>query len=283
MRPALSLLLLVVAAPASAQAISGTFSASFSGFNELGVPTTHLELRLMCSLSCPMSRPQLHYRVATGTDAWFIAAPTERLGYLSAFFGADPSGVNVVDTTTFSPGVAFKVIAKGASCHCGNAVGEGGYTDIETSQVVIPPFPFVGTSKGRVGDEWYQNVNAMPQGSETVVVRFVGAGLDTQVTLAPSDFSGNSSSKTAVARVTPTAPGVMTVTATLQPYGASHTAMVTVNARSGGSGGGAGGGSGGGGEAGGGGTDEELGCTAAPAGLLLPLAVLGLFRRRRRG
>src|SRR5688572_27170449 len=253
MTPNRALLLVgsLLSSAASAQAISGSLSVAFTGHNEFGVPTTHVELRLACSLSCPSSRPELHYRVATGTDAWFVSAPGEKLGWFSAGFGSNDTGITVLDTQQFSSGVAFTTIAKGASCHCGNAIGEGGFIDIEAPMTVIPPFLTVGGSKAKAGFEWGQSVSARPKGNETVVVRFVGGGLDTSVTMGPSDFTAAGSG---IARATPAAEGAMQVTATLMPYGASYSTMVTVDpgSTSGAGGGGGSGGSGGGGDAGGG-------------------------------
>ncbi len=276
------LLVVLVAAPAWAQAISGTFNASFLGFNEFGQPTTRYELLLSCSLQCPPSRPTLHYRALS--DCKYVEAPMESAGYISAFFGSNDNGVNTAESTSFPAGSAFRFIAKSASCHCGNAIGEGGYIDITSPIVTIPPYVAINTapSNPRAGSELSLVVNGKPKGAETVVVQFTGAGIDTSVTLGPNDFQGTSSYGSAFARATPTAAGAMTVTAKLMPYGVSHSGMVMIQPASGGSGGGGGGGGSEGGGAGGGGdpVDEEpLGCAAAP-GLLLPLA-LAVFRRRR--
>lgn len=270
---------LLASVASSAQAISGTLSLQFSGVNSFGVPTTHVELRLMCSLVCTPSAPTLHYRVATGTDAFFLEAPTEKVGFFSSGFGSNDTGVNVIDTEMFPSGVAFRTVAKGASCHCGNAIGQGGFVDITAPMTVIPPYATVGVSKAKVGFEWSQSISARPKGTETVTVQFAGAGVDTTKTMTPADFT---SSGSGITTVTPTAPGTMTVTAKLMPYGATYTTTVTVDPSSGGAAGGGSGGAGGGGDAGGGQADEELGCSAAPFGLLLPLSLLSLRRRARR-
>ena len=271
---------LLASAASSAQAISGTLSVQFTSHNSFGTPTTHVELRLMCSLVCTPSAPTLHYRVATGTEAFFLEAPTERVGFFSASFGSNDTGVNVVDTEMFPSGVAFRTTARGASCHCGNAIGQGGFVDITAPMTVIPPYAQVGVSKAKVGFEWTQSISARPKGSETVTVQFSGAGVDTTKTMRPADFTSSGSGLTSV---TPTAPGTMTVTAKLMPYGATYTTTVTVDPASGGAGGGGGtGGAGGGGDAGGGQAEEDPGCSAAPFGVLLPLSLLWLRRRRAR-
>lgn len=270
------LLSLLASASAYADAIGGTFSSTFQGFNEYGVPTVRLSLQLTCSLiPCPVTKPQHHYAVAGATNAHFLAEPSERVGYVSAFFGSEPTGNNVVDSTQFPPGSAFQLLAKSVTCWCGNANGEGGYLDL-TATTVIPPWIVTTGSPPRAGDDWAVLLAAMPKGSETVQLRVVGAGLDETHTLAPADFSSGSGMKF----IHPTQPGALNLTATLLPHGASTNATVTV-VGSGSSTGGGTAGTGGGMAGGGSDPQPEPGpCSVAPGSFGL-LALASLWWRRR--
>ncbi len=258
----------LLSSPVWAQAISGTFDVSFQGFNEYGVPSTKLVLDLSCTLTCPPSRPTLHFRVNGTVGGTFVEAPDETVGYVSAFFGSDETGHNELVSERFPPGIAIKVTAKSATCHCGNAVGEGGYVDVVSNLAVIPPLPVTGTFTARAGSEWSQLVNARPKGGESVTVKFSGAGLDTTHTLLPADFDHNG---LAMISLTPTKAGTLSITATLMPYGVGHTSTVTVEGS---------GGTGGDGDVqGGGGDDEPAGCTAT-TGPLLPAVLVSLLALR---
>lgn len=269
------LLLTLLALPSFAQAIGGMLTTSFEGFNASGVPTVRLHLKLTCSLTCPPTKPELHFAVSGATRATFLELPTESTGYVSPFFGSEPSGDNLVDSMQFTAGTAFKVLSKSATCWCGNATGEGGYIDLSSNTVVPPWLNTSGTAKA--GEDWGLIVSAKPQGGESVEVKVSGAGLDQTITFVPADFSNTSALKL----IKPTSAGTLNLTATLKPYGASSTATLTVTGGTSGTGGGGasstGGGNGGGG--GSGGTNPaEKGCTSAP-GFAFALAAL-LLRRR---
>lgn len=273
MRP-LSLVVLW-AVPAVAASISGTLTATFDGFNEYRQPKTTVSLTLQCSLSCPPSRPELHYGAPGGTDAYFASAPAEDTDvYFGSGFGTADNGVNVTTDRSFKPGSAVIVKTKSATCWCGNANGEGGYVDLESNVMVIPPAMLVDETM-RQNDDESIIVNAVPRGAETVTVKLSGAGLDETRTLTQSDFGTQDG---VFVRFTPTQPGTLTFTTTLNPHGATTTGSTTVTARAVPTGGGSGGS---GGSGGGGGSEEEPGgCSSTGALALMSLGAL-LFGRRR--
>lgn len=276
--------LLVVAlttSPAWAQAaISGTLNASFVGFNEFGVPSLKVDLALQCSLTCTSSAPELHYSVVAGVYGRYASDPDASAGSLGAFFGSDPSGNNTATSTAFPTGSAFIMHAKSATCWCGNANGQGGYVNLTTPVVTIPPRVSLDAT-GRVGSQSYVTVTARPWNTDTVEVTLSGAGLNETRVLDAAAFGTSRSNGIEGFPVTPTQPGTLTVTAKLQPYGVvSEAVSMTINA-SGSTGGGSGSSGTGGGSSSGGGTGAEPGgCTTAPG--LLSLGLLGLLLRRRR-
>lgn len=265
----------VLASPAFAQAISGTLTGTFEGFNEFGVPQTRLTLSLACSLTCDASAPVKAFRVNGGTSGYFVNDAMESTGYVGTGFGSDPSGQNSYVSEQFEAGTAFVLKAKSATCHCGNRFGEGGYVDLESQPVVIPPWISAGSI--RAGSDSAVVVSAQPKDPETVEVKLLGAGLDQTLTLTPTDFG---TSKSTFARFKPLSGGALEVTATLKPHGASRTLTVDVpanpNTGTGGGSGGTGGGSGGGG----GDEPEPFGCSTGALAPALGLA-LALLRRRR--
>lgn len=273
-----SLVLAVVVASAAsfAQAISGTASTAFEGFNMYGVPQTRLTLNLSCSLTCPSSAPELHYGAIV--DAWLPADPMTKTGYVSAFFGSDPTGQNTKVSDQFPAGSALFIIAKSCTCWCGGRTGEGGYIDLTSNVTAIPPWPSGGVlTQGDANS--FVLVAAKPVGNETVELHLTGAGVDLNKTWTPADF-GTQSAVSYTFK--PLAAGTLTMTATLQPYGATYTATAEVKPGSSSGTGGGGGSSGtGGGTGGGGGGDPvaDPGCsTSGAAGLG---GLVALFLRRR--
>lgn len=266
------------AAQVRAADISGSINATFEGFNEFGVPSVKLDLNLSCALTCPPSAPTLHFGVAGGVGGKFAADPTTTAGYTSAFFGSDPTGVNSVTTTSFPVGSAFSVLAKSATCWCGNANGQGGFIDLQTGTVTIPPRLLVDAT-ARMTDTVYVNVFARPMGSDTVDVWLQGAGFDEVRTIAATTFGGSSSSGSAQVIFQPKQPGTISVTATLQPYGTASAVSQIVIADNTATGGGSGSTGGGSGSGGGGSDTEPSGCATTP-GLMLAAVALLLAKRR---
>lgn len=267
----------LLASPALAQAISGTLTGTFEGFNEFGVPQTRLTLNLTCGLTCDASAPTKSFKVNGGTGGYFVSAPTERTGYVGSGFGSDPTGQNTYVSEQFEAGTAFVLKATSATCQCGNRTGEGGYIDLQSPVVTIPPWITAGSI--RAGSDSAAVISAQPKGGETVEVKLAGAGLDQTLVLTPADFG---TSKSTFARFKPTAAGALAITATLRPHGATRTLSVDVPA---GSGSGTGGGTGAGG---GGGANNEPepsspGCSTTALGPALALgALLARLRRRAR-
>ncbi|MGV3625589.1 MAG: hypothetical protein ACO1OB_32560 [Archangium sp.] len=271
MRP-LFLAAMVWAGPALAASISGTLTATFDGLDAYDDPKTTVSLNLSCSLSCPQERPTLHFGVSGSTDAFFASAPSEDTRvYFSASFGSADDGRNVLTDRNFKAGTAVVVKTRSATCWCGNANGEGGYVDLESAVMAMPP-GIVRDETMRQNDDESIIVKAMPRGAETVTVTLSGAGLDETRTLTPADFGTQDS---LFVRFTPTQPGTLTFTATLNPYGVTNAKSTTVTAREVPTGGGSGGSGGGGGS-----EEEPSGCSSTGALALISLGAL-LFRRRR--
>lgn len=275
MRPMRTLLaaVVMVAVPAWAQ-ISGSLTGMFEGFNEFGVSRTRVSLSLQCGLTCDAAAPELTYRVTGDSGAWFTNKTDEKVAGFSAFFGSDPAGNNTLVSEALGAGVATTIIVKDASCHCGNRIGEGGFITLTSATVLIPPW--ISGDDMRAGYEDAVVISAQPRGNETVTVQLSGAGLDETRTLSVADLANDA----AFVSFTPISPGTLTVTATLQPWGAPHTASFEVKPNSSSGSGGGSGSSGLGGGSGGGGDDAPQGCSTG-LGLLsvLPLA----FLARRRG
>lgn len=280
MRRAMTVVAVLLGCSASAQAISGTLSANFVGFNEFGQATTHLQVNLACALSCPSSAPTLSYSAAF-IEGFFIAEPLQNVGYVSYGFltAIGPSGTASTDSTSFPPGSNFLIKATSVTCQCGGRTGEGGYIGLSSGVVNIPPWINVPEAPFKVGEFLFLTVAATPRVSETVDVTVKGAGIDFTRSFPASDFVSNNSTPTSSTKaldVAPTQPGTVTVTAAVTggPV-ATKTFEVLASGAGGGSGGGA---SASGGGAGGG--SEPAGCAAVPA--LLPLgAILWLALRRR--
>ncbi len=271
---------LSMASPVFAQAISGTLSATFTGFNEFGQANTHVELNLGCALSCPVSAPELTYS-ASVIDGHFVAEPTQKAGGLSFSFASAvrTTGMAVGDTTIFQAGSNFSLKAEGVTCQCGGRTGEGGFIDIPSSAVNIPPWIAVPTPSPKAGAFYLLQVQATPRASETVTVTVKGAGADYTGTFPASDFRSTSTYPSAFPKIINvpvfTQAGTVAVTAVVSG-GPMSTRTFEVLA-GGSSGGGAGGGSGAGG---GGEEDVPSGCTSVP--MLLPFAMVLLALGRRR-
>ncbi len=277
MRIALFAAVLLFARSATAQDISGSFSAAFSEFNEFGVPIVALRLDLSCTLECPPSSPNLRYAVSGGADGHFLAEPSQKVGNVSYGFlsAVDPSGSSTYDSEAFPPGSNFNATATAVTCYCGNAVGQGGYIDLTTPDVSIPPWIFPPSEASTVGESLFIMIAAAPRGSETLDVEVTGAGISLSKSYSAAEAGGSGGSPGTVAlEVTATEAGTVKVKAVVSPAGAEATKTFEVTASS--EGGGALGDAG----------DEPggpVGPTAAAIGGLLVLALLaGMTRSRAR-
>jgi hypothetical protein len=265
-------------AVAFGQAISGTFTGAFENFDSFGIPQVRLNLSLSCSLTCDASAPTLSFAVAGGASAFYVNAPTESAAYLSASFGSAASGQTNIVNTDFKSGSVSFVEAKNCTCKCGNRTGEGGFVTLRTGNIVVPA-QLVAPILERATRESIVLLNAVPKGSESIVVTIVGAGLNLTRTFTTADFNTQGS---AFVRFTPPTAGMVTVTATMQPSGVATTGTYEIKADASATGGGSGSTGGGGGSGGGGDEEPPPGCTVLGAS---PLALLGLgllLRRRAR-
>lgn len=214
---------------AKAKAISGTFTAAFEGFSQFGQPQVRLRLQLASSLTCPPSAPQLTFAVKAGVDAYFVAAPKEQAGYISAGFAAavKKDGHSEAVITDLPAGSNCFAVAQSATCQCGGHDGEGGYIDLRTAPLAIPPWISLGLP-AQVGQDNDLSITAKPRGAETVEVHVTGGGLDLRRSYSVADFGTNISLSLTVR---PTKEGTLQVTATLQPAGATHTFTYPVAAK----------------------------------------------------
>ena len=212
-----------------AKAISGTFTAAFEGFSQFGQPQVRLKLQLASSLTCPPSAPKLTFSVKGGVDAYFVSAPKEKVGYISAGFASavEKDGHSEAVLTDIPAGSYSFAVAQSATCQCGRRYGEGGYIDLRTAPLAIPPW--IGLAlPAQVGQDDYLSITAKPRGAETVELHVTGGGLDLSRSYSVADFgTKNSLSLT----VRPTKAGTLEVTATLQPVGAAHTFTYPVAAK----------------------------------------------------
>jgi len=214
---------------AKTKAISGTFTAAFEGFSQFGQPQVRLRLQLASSLTCPPSAPKLTFSVKGGVDAYFVAAPKEKAGYISAGFASavEKDGLSEAVITDLPAGSNCFAVAQSATCQCGRRYGEGGYIDLRTAALAIPPWVNL-LLPAQVGQDDYLSITAKPRGTETVEVHVTGGGLDLSHSYSVADFGEkNSLSLT----LQPTKAGTLQVTATLQPVGATHTFTYPVAAK----------------------------------------------------
>ena len=194
-----------------------------------GQPQVRLKLQLASSLTCPPSAPKLTFSVKGGVDAYFVAAPKEKAGYVSGGFASavEKDGQSEAVITEIPAGSSFFAVAKSATCQCGRRYGEGGYIDLQTAPLGIPPWVNL-VLPAQVGQDDFLAITAKPRGTETVEVHVTGGGLDLSQSYSVADFgTKNSLSLT----LQPAKAEPLQVTATLQPVGATHTFTYPVAAK----------------------------------------------------
>lgn len=215
LRSAVVFSLLPVAA--LAQNVSGTFFGSFTSFNEYGVATVHMDLSLQCSLSCQAPATGLHFGYS-GSATAMAAAPM-----------LWPNGVAVstVDATTGQAswdtkapaGSNFTATVKSATCFCGNITGEGGFIDLTTNTIQVPPWFNVLAKPVKVGHDPLIILSATPVSGEAVNVHLTGGGVDYAHSYTAADFktetSGGVSTKSITLPVVFTSEGTVTATASV--------------------------------------------------------------------
>lgn len=258
--------------------IGGTISGNFVQLDQFGRPEVSFSMNLTCGLTCTAAAMGPHYGLGT-IDAFFASEPATGLciNKLNDFaYDIDPTGSA---TLIASPpaGSRFFAKASGVTCWCGGSLarGQGGYIDAQTAIITTPPFIQVDKT-ATVGSDIFGSMLAAPRGAETIDFVVSGAGLSSTTTFTAADFPQTSSCPSAAPktlRLTPTAPGTLTLTATINPGAQSSTVTIAVTGLSG-TGGGSGGGSSATGGGSGGGDGSSSGCSTAPGALVWALALL---------
>jgi hypothetical protein len=267
------LTILLLASPAWAVDISGTSTISAGPLKEFGTVDLTLTTNLSCALVCPPSAPTLHFAIAGLADLIATGDRTVSVAYVSVGFaaGVQPTGSTTSLITNLPAGSSFALFNKSATCFCGGRTGEGGYIDITSNTISLPPFikNALFFSPGKVGEMSAVFIDALPTGAEKLTVTLKGGGLDQTVLLGASDCER--SPPVCKVPFTPTVSGSLVVTATTAQQ-LSATRTFTIEG-TGGSGGGQAGSGGGGGNPG--------GCSHLPGTLSLALLALGGTLRRR--
>jgi hypothetical protein len=268
---------------AAAQDVSGTFSGAFTGFDSYGVATVHMDLSLQCSLSCPSSAPDLHFGYGANATA-MVAAPMLWPNGVSVSIVDAATGQASWDTHA-PAGSNFTATVKGASCWCGNTTGEGGFIDLTTPTIQVPPWFNVLAKPVTVGRDPLIILNATPVAGELVQVHISGGGVDFTHSYSAADFktetSGDVSAKSIEVPLTFTAAGMVTATASV---GDGPMQVQTLSVVGSGSTGGGNPGPADAGDASGpsGGPEGGGGCAAAPGLFPLAVALLAIRLRVRR-
>lgn len=217
----LTSLLVLESAAAAAQGISGTFTATWTGTDVLGVPTTHLELALQCDVACPASAPRATFAVTGDVSVAYAADVALVAGWVSWGFvsGVRETGFSQADVTTLPAGASVVLTAKRVTCGCGEAAPRSSLLDVTSNVVAIPPFvrPPLALPVQLGGDAHPSvAVAAAPRREETVVVHLVGAGVDRTERFTATQWLEGSSCHGAVTRsfeVAPSRPGTLTASA----------------------------------------------------------------------
>jgi hypothetical protein len=285
----LLLAVVLVGSPVLAADIGGTFTGMYVSTDSFGIPTVDFAMNLTCTLTCTTAAPVKHFGLGT-INAVFASEPQTQLclnAITSLGSDVDLTGAAVSHTNP-PPGSRVLGVSTGVTCWCGGSLarGQGGYIDLQTAPVIIPPTLKVLSSSPRAGEDLLFVVNGAPRGSETIDVTASGAGVSFTATLGPADLAnGNScpTEGTKLITVTPSSAGTLTMTATFQPGGSPVTVTQEIAAGSstGGGSGSTGGGSGGSAGGGSGGGSAPGGCVAVPSSSLAGLGLLLLALRRR--
>jgi len=266
------------AANAPAANISGTSTISASAPGMFGTVDVTATVSLSCSLTCPPAAPTLHFGISGLSRLAATGDPTVDVTYVSVGFatGVDPGGSSTAVFTNVPAGSSFALVNKSATCFCGGRTGEGGYVDVVSNTLSVPPFinSSLIFSPGQVGQMSAAVVGAFPTGAEKVTVTLKGAGLDQTLMLGAADCDSSHDCKVAF---TPPAAGDLVVTATTA-QGLSHTRTFPITGSGSTGGGGGTTGTGGGGGRGGGTEPPPAGCSQVPGALVA--ALLALLRRR---
>jgi hypothetical protein len=211
----------LLASQADAQAISGTLTASFTRKDEAGVPHVSLSVRLVCGLTCEAGNPKSFG--VSGFSAFLAASKEQSVGYIGTglIWDVRHTGIADADIDSFPVGVNLIATASSATCMCGNRTGQGGFIDLFSQQVMIPPSVSLVLDELYVGESPVPNliIQATPAPSETVEVKVDGAGVNKVFHFTSADFdvpdSGPVRPGSKLMSVNFTTPGKATITATV--------------------------------------------------------------------
>jgi hypothetical protein len=213
------------ASTAQAEAISGTIAGAFTG-NKDDIPQVPWSVSLTCSLVCEPSAPTLRYRMRSGVNWNYASSLKESAGYVgtAVSYDIDPTG-QFSALLTGTHGTATVLRAPAVTCECGGRIGQGGYIDLVTVPILIPPKiaePFMLSNT-----EYRVAVFAKPRGGETLEVTFVGAGLNITKSLTQAELESSNQNVSFF----PTAGGDIAITASLKPWNTSSSITYNLDSR----------------------------------------------------
>ncbi len=184
---------LALASPAVAQAISGSIAGTFEGFQS-GIPQVRVNVSLACTLTCDAAAPVKHFAIVAGVKSYFASAAAETSGYSAlVLLDLDLTGQSSVVSTNFKAGSVNVLKAASVTCHCGNRNGEGGFVDLTSASIIVPP-RIKDYLTQRVGFPLVVGVNADLRGAEQIELKAEGAGVSQTkvVGVADVDLKGES-------------------------------------------------------------------------------------------
>ena len=199
----------LVSLPAAAQ-ISGTLTAT-----PVGTDHVRVALDLQCDLACApvaFSASDVLWRFCALDGGAQVLSATALDGGHFGFEAALPQ-----------VGTAFTFSVEAASCACGAL--DSGVIAIEAAPfIALPVFETPEVLDPAEGG--LVIVHGFPQGDEHLELAYSGAGLDggLNITHSGADFTGGNTTVV----LHPTKEGELTLTATLEPWGDTATAVVTV-------------------------------------------------------
>jgi hypothetical protein len=293
------LTLMLVASASAAQTLTASGDLTFSVSTPL--PITDLATEISgggtVTLGCtPCANPSntQHY-LFDGVQLAYEQAPTDPPALNASSNQTDTTQMTGPYTLNNIP-VGIRVYPRlfNVSCSCGNGAQISNRINVDKTSLAFtvnpflqaPSFAWDATSALVTYDATSlpkgtamllkPNCYGTPKGNETLRMHLTGAGADTT-----KDFPSTDAIVTNGVPFTPTATGTLTVTCSLEPYGAlSNAQTMTVVDMASGAGGGTSGGTGGGSS--GGGSMHVGGCTQGSGPVASAFALALLLRRSRR-
>jgi len=221
LRLAAVICLSLLAPQANAADIGGTLSAVFTRKDDFGVPHVRLRVKLVCGLTCEAGNPKSFG--ASGFSAFLEASKEQSVGSIGTglIWDIRHTGSADADIVSFPVGVNLITTASSATCMCGNRTGQGGFIDLFSAAVKIPPNVTINLDPVVVGEIPfpYILIEATPAPSETVEVKVNGAGVDKVFHFKAAEFdvpdSGPVRQGIKTMTVNFTTPGKATITASV--------------------------------------------------------------------